>query len=115
MRTANAYEATLAAQDYYATEQASAQAFNSEVVQIEQQRKQTLEQQRLASERQAQIDAQQQQKAERQELRARPTNGALRRDARIIRDIFELACRVCVLRLANCENEFDNGDVSTAR
>lgn len=58
--TANINEAKVAAEDYYVTEQAAAQSFNTEVARQEQERKLALEQQRLAAELQARVDAEQQ-------------------------------------------------------
>src|SRR5262249_14770716 len=58
--TASINEANVAAQNYYVTEQAAPQSFNSKVERQEQEQKRALEQQRIAAERQATLDAQRQ-------------------------------------------------------
>jgi hypothetical protein len=65
--TGNINEARLSAQNYYAAEQASAQAFNAEVVRRQQEHKRALEQQQKAAAEQRQRQMQQEQIAARQQ------------------------------------------------
>jgi hypothetical protein len=67
--TDNVSEAKFAAQNYYAAEQAGAQAFNAEVVRQQQERKRALEQQQKAAAEQRQRQMQQEQIAAQQEQR----------------------------------------------
>jgi hypothetical protein len=67
--TSNVNEARLVAQNYYATEQAGAQAFNAEVLREQQERKRALEQQQKAAAEQRQRQMQQAQIAAQQEQR----------------------------------------------
>ena len=67
--TANSNEAKVTAQNYYATEQAGAQAFNADVVRTQQERKRALDQQIAAAAQQRQRQIQQEQIAAQQKQR----------------------------------------------